>query len=145
MNHRTRIYFATLFCLSISSMACSPPGQRLLTVQIESNGNVEYEGIRGVPDSTPVVQMWDVIGDIPFEYIAKNGSFVNDKKTTRELKGALVVRIKHVNKELANASLTRLTLRSSDAGALWSLDGAEVKRIKVSAGEKKNENGKTMP
>jgi hypothetical protein len=120
----------------MSALSCTPLGQRLLTVQIESNGKVVYEGIRGVPDSTPVVEMWDVLDDVPFEYTVKDGNAIEDDETnTRKLEGALVLRVKHVNNELARASLEKLTLRSDDAGETWSLDGAEVERIKVAAGE----------
>ena len=134
MNFR-RICIAALLCLSATSLSCMP-GQRLLTVQIESDGNVVYEGIQGVPDNTPVVEMWEVLGDVPFESTANESNVPEgNEKNARALEGAIVVRIKHVNNELARASLKKLTLRSNDAGASWSLDGAEVKRIKVAAEE----------
>ncbi len=136
MKNYIRICFAALLCLLVTSLSCTPTvGQRLLTVQIESDGNVVYEGIRGVPDSTPVAKMWDVLGDVPFKSTANESSVLENEKNARALEGAIVVRIKHVNDELARASLKILTLRSDDAGASWSLDSAEVKRIKEAAGE----------
>jgi len=133
MNYYTRSCIAALLCMSLSS--CTPSGQRLLTVQIESDGNVVFDGIRGVPDNTPVVEMWNVLGDIPFETTADDNSALDGEENARRLEGAIVVRIKHVDNELASASLKTLTLRSDDGGASWTLDGAEVKRIKVAAEE----------
>ncbi len=109
------------------------PGQRLLTVQIESDGKVVYEGIRGVPDNTPVVEMWDVLDDVPFKpTTTKNNGAENDTTNRVTLEGAVVVRIKHVNRELANAALEELTFRHNKVEATWSLDAAEVARIKRS-------------
>ena len=137
MNNNTRIVFAVLLCLSLTSLSCTPiPGQRLLTVQIESDGNVLYEGIRGVPDTTPVLEMWDFLGDISFQPTATEAKDADDgEANARTLDRAVVVRIKHVNKELAIASLERLTIRSKDNGESWSLDAAEAARIKKSAQE----------
>jgi len=135
MKISTRIYFAVLLSLTVTALSCVPmPGQRLLNVQIELEGTVIFEGIRDVPDSTPVVEMFDVLGDIPFESIANEGNALDDdEKNIRVLEGAIVVRIEHVNNELARATLKRITLRSHDAEATWTLDDAEVERIKVSA------------
>ncbi|WP_442508565.1 hypothetical protein SH528x_000088 [Novipirellula sp. SH528] len=124
-----------LGCCQAISLLYTPPGIRLLTVQIESNDNVVYEGIRGVPDNTPVVEMWDILGDVPFKSTAKGSSVLDDdEKNAGKLEGVIVVRIKHVDKKIANASLKKLTLRSVSAGASWTLDGAEVERIKADAG-----------
>ena len=79
--------------------------------------------------------MWNVLGDIPFETTADDNSALDGEENARRLEGAIVVRIKHVDNELASASLKTLTLRYDDGGASWTLDGAEVKRIKVAAEE----------
>jgi hypothetical protein len=108
------------------------PGQRLLTIQIESDGNVVYEGIRGVPDSTPVDGMWEVLGDVPFEPTDTQAHRTEDENANeRTLNGTVVLRIKHVDKELASASVEELALHYSDGK--WLLDAAEVSRIKQSA------------
>ena len=134
-NPRTRI--AVLLCVLLTSVACTPtPGQRLLTVQIEADGNVVYEGIRGVPDRTPVVEMWDVLDDVPFRLTATEDKVSETGEANiRTLEAAVVVRIKHVGRELASSLLKELTLQSKDGGTSWSLDAAEVARIKESAEE----------
>ncbi len=137
MNNYSRIAVASLLCLCLTSVSCTPlPGQRLLTVQIESDGSVLYEGIRGVPDTTPVVEMWDELSDISFKSIASTNKDAEDGETnTRTVEGTVIVRIKHVNEELTSVSLKKLTIRSNDNGASWSLDAAEAARINESAEE----------
>ena len=135
MNHYSRIVVTVFLCMSMTSLSCTRPGQRLLTVQIESNGTVVYEGIRGVPDNTPVTEMWNVLGDVPFESRVHDESPVEDEQNVRKLQGAIVVRIKHVNQQLGRTSVEDLTLHSIDSGASWSIDSAEIQRIKEAVGE----------
>ena len=129
------IALAALLFLSAMLGSCIP-GQRLLTVQIESEGRVVYEGIHGVPDTTPVEDMWNVIGEVPFHSMAKQNDALGEaKKDVRELEGSIVVRIKHVDDELTRVALKGLTIHSSDSGASWSLEGDEVKRVKEAVAE----------
>jgi len=60
----------SLFLLALSACGLLQPGQRLLQIEIEQDGKSVFSGIRGVPDSTPVKQMWDVVDDVPFEAAA---------------------------------------------------------------------------
>ncbi|MGB4737019.1 MAG: hypothetical protein WBH50_02475 [Fuerstiella sp.] len=108
------------------------PGQRLLTVQIEKDGAVVYEGFHGVPDTTPVPDMWDVLEDIPFEPIETGGDNADAKDGAKQtLDGSIIVRIKHVDAVVATSELESLTITSNEDG--WSLDGDQVSRIKDSA------------
>ncbi len=97
---------------------------------LASNGNIVYSGIRGVPDSTRVNEMWDVLGDIPLELTDSDKNSTEDA-SGRILDGAITVRIKHVDRVLASVALEHLELRS--ISGKWSLDAAEVSRIKKSA------------
>ncbi|MBL8816310.1 MAG: hypothetical protein JNL58_09785 [Planctomyces sp.] len=90
MNHYSRIGFTVFFCMSMTSLACTRPGQRLLTVEIESNGTVVYEGIRGDPDNTPTAKMWNVLSDLPFESKVDDESTVEGKQSVRKLRGVVV-------------------------------------------------------
>lgn len=124
-----------MLCLPLTSVSCLP-GQRLLTIQIEVEGNPEYEGVRGVPDSTPVAQMWDVLGDVRFKPTTTKASSQNAAPLDSQvLEGAIVVRIMHVNDELATASRSKLTLRYDDATDAWKLEQTEVERIRDAAME----------
>ncbi len=77
--------------LSVTSLSCTPmPGQRLLTVQIESDGNVVYEGIRGVPDNTPVFEMWDVSATFDLNPPPVKATVQKRPMNARTLEGAVV-------------------------------------------------------
>jgi hypothetical protein len=126
---------AALLSLATMSTSCQPmPGQRLLTVQIEAHGELTFEGSQGVPDTTPVVRMWDALGDVRFEPVADE-SDSSDKASdkARVVDGDVVVRIKHVDDELVSVSVNTLTLRYDDVEGAWILDPAEAERVKAAA------------
>lgn len=128
-----RIVFVVMLCLTLASISCVP-GQRLLTVQAETDGSVVYEGMRAVPDSTPVVELWDVLDDVSFEPVAVEQEFTDENANNpRVLEGAIVVRIKHVKNELADASIKKLTLRHAASENAWKIERTEIERIKVAA------------
>ena len=83
-----------------------------------------FEGKRGVPDNTPVDEMWNELGEVSFK--AKTAGPVSE-----ELDGDVVIRIKHVDRELAKVSLTALSLQADTAESAWSIDSAEGERIKT--------------
>jgi len=122
---------AILVGLLLPMACCLPPGQRLLTVQIELDGVITFEGIRGVPDYTPVDQMWDVLQDVPLHL--RNGSTAKPDSpdaNTCSLNGKIVVRIQHVDEELCTAKLTSLALFKSEPDSSWSLKESEALRVK---------------
>lgn len=111
--------------------ACGVPvGQRLLTVQIELDGVITFEGIRGVPDNMPVEQMWSVLKDVSFQLTNKAAVSNSADTQTCSLNGKVVVRIQHVDRNLGRAALTSLSLRKGEPGSSWSLEQNEVDRIK---------------
>jgi hypothetical protein len=112
--------------LTAVTLASCVPGQRLLTFEIELDGQTVFEGQRGVPDSTPVTTMWDELGSLPFNATA-------DEEVTGHLAGKVVVRIKHVNNELDAVELKSLSLQSDAATSQWSIDPAEAERVKSEA------------
>ena len=123
--------FAILVGLLLPMACCLPPGQRLLTVQIELDGVITFEGIRGVPDYIPVDQMWDVLQDVPFHL--RNASATKPDSPDANacsLNGKIVVRIQHVDEELDTAKLTSLTLCKGESGSSWLLKEGEALRVK---------------
>lgn len=128
IRHLSIVFLAGVFALCTGCV----PGQRLLTVQIEKNGAVVYEGFHGVPDATPVPDMWDVLEDIPFEPIERGDSKADSEDATKQtMDGSIVVRIKHVDTVLVTSEMKSLTITSQQDG--WSLDRDQVSRIKQSA------------
>lgn len=108
--------------LLATTMSCIHVGQRLLTLQIDLDGQTVLEGICGVPDTMPVDTMWDVLADVAFTAKGAPPQF-------NELKGDVVIRIKHVDRELASVKLKSLSLQPDAAGTRWMLGKGELKRI----------------
>ena len=117
--------------LLLATVSCLHYGQRLLTIQIERDGQVVFEGIRGVPDNMPIKEMFDVVGSVAFKSTAADTKASGGSETqARSLAGKIVVRIKHVDLELASATLETLSLHSDATGAAWSIGETEVARLK---------------
>jgi hypothetical protein len=92
------------------------------------DGQVTFEGIRGVPDNMPVDEMWDVLGDVHFEIDEDAVSHLD--ALTQDLTGSIVVRIKHVDDELGMASLSSLSLSREAIGSSWLLGDGVTDRVK---------------
>jgi hypothetical protein len=122
---------AFVVVLILFTTSCVHVGARLLHVQIEVDGVTTLEGIRGVPDNMPVEEMWDVLTKVPFQPTGGATATPDsaDAKTW-SLSGTIVVRIKHVDRVLASATLTSLSLNKDMSGTAWSLPRNEVSRIK---------------
>ncbi len=126
--------FALIFGLTAALAACNMLhiGQRVLDVHIEVDGKVVCKGFKSVPDHTPVSKMWDALEGLLFEAVEDNPLMIrkDPNAQTRILEGQIVVRLLHVDQELRRAQLKKLTLKPADGGAFWSIDPAEIERIK---------------
>ena len=112
----------------ISVIGCLPAGQRLLSVEIELNGQVVFEGIRGVPDSTPRIEMWDILPDTPLRATDDASELIRDEQTTL---ADAVVRISHVESTLLSANVESLQLVASDQQT-WRISAANADQIRKS-------------
>ncbi len=129
------IGLVAIACLPLTSVSCMP-GQRLLTIQIEVDGSVVYEGSRGVPDNTSVTEMWEVLGDVRFEPShIESSSSKEGSDSIRFIEGEIVLRIVHVKDALADAQLDELKLRYDAEEDAWRLEKSEVGRIKTTFGK----------
>ncbi len=126
-----------ILCVVATFLSCTPLGQRLLTIQVESQGTVLFEGIRGVPDSTPIASMWDELDKVAFEASSIDVHWTDKaERDAWKLEGPLLVRIKHGPRELAQSTIETLTVHKGEAGTTWKLDREEVDRIKAMASKK---------
>ena len=98
----------SVFLLLILLSGCSL-GQRLLTVEVRVDDEVRFQGIRGVVDSTPVPEMWNVVPDVPLSAAAEapDGS-------SCELNGNVSIHILHGSRELTRADLKSVSLSRPD-------------------------------
>lgn len=106
-----KVLFMIFPFLLLLSIGCAHYGQRLLTYEIDVNGQVVYQGIRGVPDNMPVEKMWKILEEVEFEPTP-------NQTPTTPLPGVVVVRIKHVNNELAKRSLPSAAIKTQPNGML---------------------------
>ena len=123
-----------LFLLALSACGLLQPGQRLLHIEIEQDGEPAFSGIRGVPDSTPVKRMWDVLDDVLFEASADVVAGTTDRDADSvTLTGKVVIRIKHVDRILAETTISELQLVRTDSTPPWTLAAGEGERVRSKA------------
>ena len=129
-----RLMWAVFMGFACLTSSCAPVGQRLLHIDIEVDGQVAYSGIRGVPDSTPVEKMWNVLEDVPFDPPSDSiDATTKPGKTSQTLTGGIVVRIKHTDRELASASLESVTVNWDQETSHWYLSETESDRVRKAA------------
>lgn len=148
-TNRVHLWFSSsLMLLAIPACGLLQPGQRLLHFEIEHDGKLAFSGIRGVPDSTPVKRMWDVVGDVPFEAAGDVAPGVADSETASvaptgevvvrskhvdsisvTLTGKVLIRIKHVEVVLAETAVSELKLVRAGSTSSWTLAAGEGERI----------------
>ena len=130
--HLVRLCLPLLFFL-LGVPSCELPhvGQRLLHIEIEQNGKPAFSGIRGVRDDMPVKQMWDVLGDVTFEASGDEVLGTTDKDADSvTLTGKVLIRIKHVDRVLAETTVSELKLARSGGTSTWMLAAGEGQRIR---------------
>ena len=118
-----------ILCLTGCSSISLPSGQKLLTVQIESQGQVVLQGIVGVSDRMAVDQMWNVLGDLRFE---STHDIFQPKETgqqSRSIVGTAIVKILHVDEVLASRKIDSLSVVERGEGE-WCFSATELSRIK---------------
>jgi len=131
-NHSFRLAILPVALICVSFSSCAKSGQRLINFEVKVDDKIALTGKRGVPDTMPVEKMWDVADDVSFEiskdYFDAVGTSLEDS-TTHEVKGNIVVRIRHVNSELASSSVSTLKFKKVDADS-WSLSDGEKDLLK---------------
>ena len=113
---------------------CSFPGQRLLHLEISVDGEIQLEGMRGVPDSTPIEKMWDILPEVEFAASEKaTGQTADSQSNLEELSGEVTVTIFHGDSNLASSTVQSLSLSPNPDGSGWILQPGELDRLKGAA------------
>ena len=113
---------------------CTFPGQRLLYIEIAVDGETRLEARRGVPDSTPIEEMWDVLVDLQFAApeIASEASKSRSKPGVEwNPEEEVTVTIFHGESELASSTVESLAWIPTEDG--WVLQVGELERLKRAA------------
>jgi hypothetical protein len=120
-----------LFLIAVPSCGLPHVGLRLLHIDIVQDGTPAFSGICGVPDDTPINQMWDVLGDVPLEAFGDEAPGTTDKDADAvTLTGKVLIRIKHVDRVLAETTVSELKLVRSGGTSTWTLAAGEGERIR---------------
>lgn len=120
-----------LFLLAVPSCRFPHVGQRLLDIDIVQDGKPVFSGIRGVPDDTPVKQMWDVVDDVQFHASGDEVPGTTDNGADSvTLTGKISIRIKHVDNFLADTTVSELKLVRSGGSPTWTFATGEGQRIR---------------
>lgn len=120
-----------LLLLAVPSCRFPHVGLRLLDIDIVHDGKLAFTGIWGIPDNTSFKQVWDVLGDVPFKASGDEIPDTTDKDTDSvTLTGKVLIRIKHVDRVLAEAELSELKLVRSGGRSTWMLAAGEGQRIR---------------
>ena len=124
---RVRAVFVLPLCLAMVSCHM---GQRYLTFEIEVDEKVVLAGHRGVPDDTPVDEMWDRLDDISFDVPEDSTSELEAAAgQSLTLDGNVVVRIRHVDRELSRAAVSSLTLTRDTPSSAWTLSESDLEQF----------------
>lgn len=125
--------------LAVASLldSCAYPGLKLLTMDVQHEGEVVLTTTFDVPDTSSASAMWDAAGREPFatEVVGANLRPSEADPLQVHLAGAVELEIRHVDAVQTRAALTGLTLiRSAITAADWHLPEAEVRRAREAAG-----------
>jgi hypothetical protein len=119
------------FLLGVPSCRFPNVRLRLLDIDIVHDGKLAFIGIWGIRDNTSFKQVWDVLGDVPFEASGDEIPGTTDKDADSvTLTGKVLIRIKHVDKVLAETTVSELKLVRSDGTPMWMLAAGEGQRIR---------------
>ena len=125
-----------VIALCVAVVSCLPPGSKLLHMKVANQGEVVFETMFDVPDTSDEGEIWDAAGQKPFstqsaaESLGANKAYPIEAKLT----GPVEIRISHPASDEISAKLTNLTLQRSSADSDdWHLSAREVKRAKEAA------------
>ena len=119
-----RIAFSVLAIVLAGASGCAFPGQRLLTIEIDRDGLTIFSGNYGVPDSTPVDEMFDVVTKVNLDATNASNKTVSQSEAAggeaqESLPGQLTLRIKHSGEELALRKISNLEMSQVSEGKYW--------------------------
>lgn len=113
----------------VAMAGCYFPGQRLLRVRVEQNGQVVAEGIFSVPDSFDRQATWERLSGASLEAVGVITPEANDRHLA-VLAGSVRVSLEHADRPYAAADAKRLRLVADpDQAGRWKIEPGEVMRL----------------
>jgi len=133
MPPRLPILAAVLTLAGLFALGCGlPPGQKVLTFEVEQNGKLLLATTFDASDSLSVDDLWKEATEVPFETKSTSAQLqptANDPLLA-ELTGRVQVRLIHVDTLESEAKLLGMRLqRPSAESQAWSLADDQVARV----------------
>ena len=124
----------TLLLLSLA--AClPPPGQKLLSLQVQRDGEFVLSTVFDVPDTSTEAELWDSAGEVPFSTTVDGLEPSASDPLSAEVVGPVEVRILWNDTVESAVTLEGLRLlRSAEDSDDWRLPPEEIRRAKAAAG-----------
>ncbi|MDE0892331.1 MAG: hypothetical protein OSB14_09115 [Planctomycetota bacterium] len=132
------VFIALALCIIVS--ACLPPGRKLLNMTVANQGEVVFETVFDVADSSDESELWDAAGQCPFSVVREMDSLPKPEQpeegqTLVELDDSVAISITWTGKLQAEAMLEGATVEMCSAGCSgWHLTAQTVRRAKEAAG-----------
>ena len=129
-----------LIALCLISDSCLPPGRKLLDMKVANEGEVIFETIFDVADTSDESEMWDAAGQCPFSVVSEVDNLPKPAgpeggRSLVELDDSVAIVITWTGELQAEASLEGATVEMcSDSCPGWHLTPETVRRAKEAAG-----------
>ena len=132
------VFIALALCIIVS--ACLPPGRKLRNMTVANQGEVVFETVFDVADSSDESELWDAAGQCPFSVVREMDSLPKPEQpeegqTLVELDDSVAISITWTGELQAEAMLEGATVEMCSAGCSgWHLSPETVRRAKEAAG-----------
>jgi hypothetical protein len=129
-----------LLALCLISDSCLPLGRKLLNMKVANEGEVVFETVFDVADTSDEGEMWDAAGQCPSSVVKEVDSLPKPDQpeggqSLVELEGAVAILITWTGELQAEAMLEGATVEMCSAGCSgWHLSPETVRRAKEAAG-----------
>ena len=129
------VFIVVVLCIIVSS--CLPSGRKLLSMTVASQGEVLFETIFDVADTSEESEMWDAAGQCPFSVVNEVDSLPKPggAQSVVELEGDVAILITWTGEPQVEAMLGGATVERCSANCSgWHLTSETVRRAKEVSG-----------
>ena len=129
-----------VFALCVAAVSCLPQGRKLLNMQVANQGEVIFETMFDVSDTSDENEIWDAAGQCPFSVVREVDSLPKPDqpeggRSLVELDDAVEIVITWTGELEAQATLEGATVEMcSTTCPGWHLSAETVRRAKEAAG-----------
>jgi len=129
-----------VIALCVAVVSCLPPGSKLLHMKVANQGEVVFETMFDVPDTSDEGEIWDAAGRCPFSVVSEVEDLPKPEgpeggRTLVELDDSVAISITWTGELQAQAMLEGATVEMCSACCPgWHLSAETVRRAKEVAG-----------